>query len=60
MKSYVLSIRMAIILLGIVAFCLSNLCTTLKGEEAFWPPDMIPHPNPPWDQPRGKDEPTIS
>ncbi len=23
-----------------------------NGEQnEFWPPDMIPHPNPPWDQP---------
>lgn len=30
------------------------------GNSDFWPPDMIPHPNPPWDQPSGPKEPPMS
>jgi hypothetical protein len=25
-------------------------------REVFWPPDMVPHPNPPWDQPKDNNE----
>jgi hypothetical protein len=31
----------------------------LSATECFWPPDMVPHPNPPWDQP-SKDEPEMA
>lgn len=24
--------------------------------QCFWPPDMVPHPNPPWDQPKDPNE----
>lgn len=28
------------------------------GESSeFWPPDLIPHPNPPWEQPSQKPDP---
>jgi len=29
------------------------------SDECFWPPDMVPHPNPPWDQPKD-DEPEMA
>lgn len=31
----------------------------LCAEECFWPPDMVPHPTPPWDQP-SNDEPEMA
>ena len=29
-----------------------------ENKDAFWPPDMVPHPNPPWDQ--KEDEPEMA
>ncbi|CAB4126626.1 hypothetical protein UFOVP80_43 [uncultured Caudovirales phage] len=44
-------IRLSIYLIGIAAFALST-CHFISAEQnEFWPPDMVPHPNPPWEQP---------
>jgi hypothetical protein len=50
------NVRNGIYILGICAFVVSAFIGVLKAEEAFWPPDMVPHPNPPWDQPKDNDE----
>lgn len=51
------NIRTAIYVAGICAVVLS---ASLKGADALWPPDMVPHPTPPWDQPEGEEEPELS
>ena len=28
----------------------------VRDEQAFWPPDLIPHPHPPYDPPSGEPE----
>lgn len=50
------NVRTYIYVVGICTFIVSAFIGTLKAEDAFWPPDMVPHPNPPWDQPKDPNE----
>lgn len=53
-------------MLLIVALMLIGSCSAFASDcevkdpepekEEFWPADMIPHPMPPWDRPRKKDD----
>lgn len=51
------------ILMGMSAMCMAieSEVNDSNGEQnEFWPPDMIPHPNPPWEQPSGPGEPEMA
>lgn len=48
--------RTFIILSGIIAFGLIMAIKCIASEQAFWPPDMIPHPAP-IDGPNGPSQP---
>ena len=60
LMKFVLNFRIAIYAIGIAAFAGSYLYHHLQAnepiqsEDAFWPPDMVPHPHPP--QPAPKDD----
>ncbi len=54
MENIVWKIRTWMYVIAIVVFCLINLC---RGAQAFWPPDMVPHPTPPWDEPKQPNDP---
>lgn len=35
-------------------------CMSFKEPEVFWPPDMVPHPVVPGDEPSGPGEPVLA
>lgn len=57
----IFTIRNAIYILGIVAFIIAVLIKSCHASEpqAFWPPDLIPHPHNPNDGPSGPGKPEL-
>jgi hypothetical protein len=53
------NIRSWIYSVGICALMISCIMGSLKATEALWPPDMVPHPTPPWEQ-TDEEEPELS
>ena len=50
------NVRNWIYIVGIAGFVVAAFMGKARAEDAFWPPDMVPHPNPPWDQPKDNGE----
>lgn len=50
---WIYSIRNIIYILGITALIMTVFVKCIRSEnQAFLPPDLVPHPIPPWDDPR--------
>lgn len=53
---YVICILLALIAWSLKAVAVDIYRYQINHEEAFWPPDVVPHPHPPQPEPNDDDE----
>lgn len=63
LMNFVRSLRANIYIAGILIVVYISTISFINistERQMFWPPDMIPHPNPPWEQPTDPREPVLA